>query len=354
MFIFTQGAATFLGSAALSFALGFLVYRALARRAIVDKPNARSSHTDPTVRGGGIAIITVTIAGALVIGVNSHEPVLIVMAGASLLLSVVSFLDDLHPLPPLIRFGCHAICTLAAIAVLHGAPRSLELAPGHALPIAPLFGALVSFFWIAGYTNAFNFMDGINGIAAGQAAITGAGTGLLVALSTGNWLGSPVLFCFCLAGAAVGFLPHNFPRARMFMGDVSSAPLGFLLAVLVIWLSDKHADLLIPLGLLHTNFILDTAVTLIRRIVKGERWYESHREHFYQRLTRAGKTHSFVTCWEMALQCVTLFLMTIYLSSPEMIRVVLICAVIAMWTAFLGYCEFRFRGQINQSGFSAD
>jgi len=327
-----------------SYILGFAVYRLLAKRNIFDKPNARSSHSEPTVRGGGIAIIVVALCSGVVIAAVRHDSGLWILVGAAVVLAVVSFLDDLQPLPPLIRFGCHALCAIAAVAALRGFITSVELSSGLFVRIPTVLAAILAFMWISGYTNAFNFMDGINGIAAGQAAVTAFGSGLLVGLATGDWLQTPVLFSFVLAGAAVGFLPHNFPRARMFMGDVGSAPLGFLLATLVIWISRRDgAWLLIPLALLHTNFVLDTGFTLSRRIMRRDRWYESHREHFYQRLTRAGKTHSFVTGWEFALQMVALALMLSYLYSSALIRISLIAVVLAMWTGFLLYCEVQFR-----------
>jgi UDP-N-acetylmuramyl pentapeptide phosphotransferase/UDP-N-acetylglucosamine-1-phosphate transferase len=154
----------------------------------------------------------------------------------------------------------------------------------------------------------------------------------------------PVLLSLVIAGACAGFLPHNFPRARMFMGDVGSAPLGFLLAALVVWIARDYGWwLLIPLGLLHANFVLDTGLTLARRVLRGERWYEAHREHFYQRLIRAGKSHPFVTGLEMALQGVVLGLMVLYLHASVPARVGLIAVVILVWLAFFAYCERLFR-----------
>jgi UDP-N-acetylmuramyl pentapeptide phosphotransferase/UDP-N-acetylglucosamine-1-phosphate transferase len=189
-------------------------------------------------------------------------------------------------------------------------------------------------------------MDGINGLAAGQAIVTGLGMALLGSVVSGqsSMVSPPVLLSLVIAGACAGFLPHNFPKARMFMGDVGSAPLGFLLAALVVWIARDYGWwLLIPLGLLHANFVLDTGLTLARRILRGERWYEAHREHFYQRLIRAGKSHPFVTGVEMALQGVVLGLMVLYLYASAPVRAGLIALVILMWLAFFAYCERLFR-----------
>jgi UDP-N-acetylmuramyl pentapeptide phosphotransferase/UDP-N-acetylglucosamine-1-phosphate transferase len=130
----------------------------------------------------------------------------------------------------------------------------------------------------------------------------------------------------------------------MFMGDVGSAPLGFLLAVLTLWLARTVGPwLVIPLALLHANFFLDTGITLCRRVLRGERWHEAHREHFYQRLIRSGKTHAFVTGLEMALQAVVLGLMVLYLFAGTPIRVGLATLVVLLWLAFFAYCERSFR-----------
>jgi len=191
-------------------------------------------------------------------------------------------------------------------------------------------------------------MDGINGLAAGQAIVTGFGMALLGGLALHGYESTPVLWSMAIGAAALGFLPHNFPQARMFMGDVGSAPLGFWLAVLVLWLATNvGAWILIPLALLHANFVLDTGITLLRRILRGECWYEAHREHFYQRLIRSGKSHAFVTGWEMALQGVVLGLMVLYLYVSVPVRVALIFLVILAWLAFFVFCERSFRKNLH-------
>ncbi len=170
------------------------------------------------------------------------------------------------------------------------------------------------------------------------------GSAVLVGVSTGSWNELPVLFALIISGACAGFLPHNFPNARMFMGDVSSAPLGFLLAFLCLWLSVEYGWwLMIPLVLLHANFVLDTGITLLRRIINGEKWYAPHREHFYQRLIRSGKSHTFVTLMEMDLQVTVLLLMVLYLNVTPPIRIALILSVFTIWATFFMYCETQFR-----------
>ncbi len=128
------------------------------------------------------------------------------------------------------------------------------------------------------------------------------------------------------------------------MDDVSSAPLGFLLAALALWTAASYGGwLLLPLGLLHANFVLDTAVTLIRRIARGERWYAPHREHFYQRLVRAGKSHSWVTGWEAGLQVLALLLLLASLQAALLVQAFLYLSVVLLWLGFFAYAEVVFR-----------
>jgi UDP-N-acetylmuramyl pentapeptide phosphotransferase/UDP-N-acetylglucosamine-1-phosphate transferase len=297
----------------------------------------------------------VVVCGGVALGWRSELALVLMTLCFSL--AGLSLWDDLRPLAPLTRFCGHTLIALGMLYALGWPGFSLELGgkPAAAWPV--LVCGLLIFLWVTGYTNAFNFMDGINGIAAGQAVVTGLGMALLGSAVSGHWSASglaglrpggvvspPVLLSLVIAGACAGFLPHNFPKARMFMGDVGSAPLGFLLAALVVWIArDQGWWLLIPLALLHANFVLDTGLTLVRRILRGERWYEAHREHFYQRLIRSGKSHPFVTGLEMALQGAVLGLMVLYLHASVPVRVGLIALVILMWLAFFAYCERLFR-----------
>lgn len=332
----------FFSAAVISWLLGFPVRRLLVRWNIIDQPNARSSHTEPVARGGGLGILLALwlVAPAMVPG----SPLLAAWLGAGLGVAVVSFLDDLRPQPAWLRFGCHlgGAALFASVAGWPAVVFSFEAVGGVQAPLA-LGGALL-LFGLVGYTNAFNFMDGINGLAAGQAALTGAGMAVITGLATGAWTSPPVLLCWLLSGAAAGFLPHNFPRARMFMGDVSSAPLGLLLGALAVWLATAHGPwLLLPLALMHANFLLDTAITLTRRVARGDRWFEAHREHFYQRLIQAGKSHVLVTCSELALQLVVLGLMAAYVLADPGLRPWLAASVVMMWLGFFWWAETVFR-----------
>lgn len=323
--------------------LGIAVNRLLLRYQVIDLPNQRSSHTRPTVRGGGVAIIaTVLGVGFWLIYRCEWQPLLSVSL-CTLALAVVSFIDDLKSVRVAIRLSCHFLMAVVVLVTLGVSSLTVGFSPSGGMPVPLVAFSLLGALWVVGYTNAFNFMDGINGLAAGQAAITGLGMSLLCALTSGEFSLPPVLLGFAIAGAAFGFLPHNFPRARMFMGDVGSASLGFLLGVLVIWLPQISAAwLLVPLAMLHANFLLDTAITLVRRVARGDQWHKAHREHFYQRLVRAGKSHEFVTGLELALQGFVLVLMLLYLQASAPVRAALILLVILIWLTFFAFCEISY------------
>lgn len=264
---------------------------------ITDKPNARSSHSAPVVRGGGVLPICVFIVDAAFAGA-SHPITTSWLAGLAFV-ATVSFVDDVRSLPAIFRMAIHGLA--AAVVMLSLAPPGVILGGGaHALL---LFGIGVA--TIVGYTNAFNFMDGINGLAALQAILAGVGTAM-VAISAGLSPSHPaVIFAWSAAGVAAGFLPYNFPKARVFMGDVGSASYGFIFSTLTVWL---WLELGWRVGLLvaglHLCFILDTGVTMLRRLLRRENVLRAHREHFYQRAVRSGLSHQQVTLRMMGIQLV--------------------------------------------------
>jgi UDP-N-acetylmuramyl pentapeptide phosphotransferase/UDP-N-acetylglucosamine-1-phosphate transferase len=238
-----------------------------------------------------------------------------------------------------VRFGTHG---LVSAAFLYGLARQGGF-EGLSVLMASGLG-IVLFLFLAGYANAFNFMDGINGIAASQAAVTGLGT-IAVAHVAGISFAHPALVLTAIiAGAAAGFLPHNFPKARMFMGDVGAVFLGFGLAAIAVWIAADHGWwLLVPLGCLHANFILDTAITVVRRILRGEVFHQAHREHFYQRLVRAGWSHARVTLTEAVLQIVVATVLTLAVSRGGPAVWAASLAVVVVWVKFFLFCEKTFR-----------
>ena len=285
------------GIGTLAFVLSCLGVAALRRwaerRNILDFPNERSSHTLPTPRGGGIAIVFFSVIGLLTAWFIKPawpaRPFLLYLFG-SVLIAVVSWLDDLRPLPNRFRFAAHSAGAVLAILGF-GYWQHLEF-PLVGLLHLGLFGLLVTFLWLAGLTNAYNFMDGIDGIAGGQAVVAGLGWALLGNLTDQHGV---ALLGLLTAATSFGFLCHNWPPARIFMGDVGSAFLGYTFAVLPVIASQKDFRFILIGVLLVWPFVFDTTFTFFRRLRKGEDVFAAHRSHLYQRLVIAGFGHRFVT-----------------------------------------------------------
>ena len=327
-----------------SLLLGWPMAAALRRLRILDQPNQRSSHVAPTPRGGGIAILLVILASSLWVSRVHKDHLMWVAPLVAFLLGIISLVDDVRGLSAGVRFGTHIA---AALVLIWGLGFTISvgsmaiLAEQLQLPFSLIILLIV--FWIVGYTNAFNFMDGINGIAGVQAGIGAFAMAAVAGVSTGRWDSAPVMVSLAVSGAALGFIPHNFPKARMFMGDVGSAPLGMLLSFLVLWICREHSfRLFIPLAMIHANFILDTSVTLLRRIARGDRWLDSHREHFYQRLVRAGFSHTAVTCWEGFLLVIASIISVLVARSSTAVQLGALATVIFIWGVFFSIAEYIF------------
>ncbi len=263
-----------------------LALRALRRRAILDHPNDRSSHAVPTPRGGGLAVLPVVLVAwsiAAVTGLGNPEPVWIACA-AALGLGVVSWLDDLRDLSPRTRLVAQAVAVTAGLLVMDGEGQYL----GGLLP--PALDALVAGLLWLWFVNLFNFMDGIDGISAAEGASIGIGVALVVAVA-GLSAPAPVLG-LTIAAAALGFLWWNWHPARIFLGDIGSVPMGYLLGWLLLSLSaagEWAAALILPL-----YYLVDATVTLCRRAIRGEVVWQAHRQHFYQRAAQRGLSHAHV------------------------------------------------------------
>jgi len=290
--VFTSGLFGVVLSALAAFATTGLVLRSAARRGLVQVPNARSSHSRPTPTGGGLGIaVGASLAGlALVAQPAAPAPVFLV---AGLLVAALGFVDDLRPLGAGWRLLAQALLLGATIAL--GVPLlAVGAQIGLALPGPLLFVVLVlaGIYWV----NIYNFMDGIDGLAASQALFMSlAGAGLL-AWSAPDALDQPVFWWLCALGAAsAGFLVFNWPPARIFMGDVGSTFLGFMLAALALATIASGSLNLWTWVILAAGFAADASVTLLRRAGRGEKIMQAHRSHAYQRLARRWGSHRPVT-----------------------------------------------------------
>ncbi|KTT25600.1 glycosyl transferase [Pseudomonas oryzihabitans] len=270
---------------------------------LLDEPNARSSHQVPTPRGGGLAFVVVFLLGCLVLqklGLLETSSCA-VLVGAGLLVATLGFVDDHRHVGAGWRLLGHFVAALVALLGLGGygvLPTVLAGMTGLPAWLVLLLGA----FYLVWLLNLYNFMDGIDGIAAVEALTVCLGMALIYEM-TGypGLLGAPLL----LAAAVGGFLLWNFPPARIFMGDVGSGFLGLILGVLSLQAPMAQLSLFWAWLILLAVFIVDATWTLLRRLSRGKKPYEAHRTHAYQWASRRHGTHRSVTlavlvinlCW---------------------------------------------------------
>ena len=277
--------------AVLSFTLTAALRRYALVRSIIDIPNARSSHSVPTPRGGGVAIVVAFTLALPFLGWTHavSSDVLIAAGGSGALIAIIGFMDDHGHIAARWRLLGHFAAAAWALFWLGG------------LPAITLFGMSVDLGWAGGVLAAFylvwmlnlyNFMDGIDGIASVEAICVCLGICLLYWL---NGLEGLVLLPLLLAMAVAGFLFWNFPPARIFMGDAGSGFLGMILGVLSIQAAWASSQLLWAWLILLGVFIVDATFTLIRRLVRGDKVYEAHRSHAYQFASRRWGKHLPVT-----------------------------------------------------------
>ena len=285
-----------------SFGLTRLLCSPASRLYLLDHPNERSLHVSPLPRTGGLAILGSVLLGivaSLAVGTGSalQTDATLWILGMALLIGAVSFWDDRAGLSPALRLGVHA---LAAAGVVWGAGLTVNTIA------VPFIGSLplgwlttpVTILFLMWMANLYNFMDGMDGFAGGMTVL---GYGFLGFLA---WRGGHhhlMALALLIGTAASGFLFYNLPPARIFMGDVGSIPLGFIAAALaVMGTRDGLFDIWVPL-LIFSPFAMDATVTLFRRLLRGEKVWRAHREHYYQRLVLAGWGHRRTMLAEYAL-----------------------------------------------------
>lgn len=267
------------------------------RRSLLDVPNERSSHSTPTPRGGGLIIVIVCLSAFAGLTFFSKGRFSYGYLGGAGLIALISWLDDLFSISFVWRFLVHSLAALFALGSLgyfeeFYFPFQQTVNIGHA-------GFLLTFLWIVWLTNAYNFMDGIDGLAGIQAVTAGFGwllVGKFFGAETVGFYGGVVMF------ASLGFLIVNWQPAKIFMGDVGSAFLGYTFAVMPLLMKnelnpdfEKRAVLLPVAVLLVWLFVFDTLWTFARRILKKEKVWQAHREHLYQQMVIGGFSHQFVS-----------------------------------------------------------
>jgi Fuc2NAc and GlcNAc transferase len=271
--------------------------RTALRRGLLDRPNERSSHSQPTPRGGGLAIV---IGNSLAVGAFAllgfvDGALASVLIGGGLLVAAVGFLDDRRSLPPGARFLAHVGAAVLAVRLLGGMPAVRFAGHVQAFGAWGDAAAVVAVVWVL---NLFNFMDGIDGIAASEAVFITAAGGALALGCAGDPAAGWAAFALC--AATLGFLRWNWPPAKIFMGDVGSAYLGYAIAVIGL-AAGRGAPSAVPVWLaLGGLFFADATITLFARLARGERIHLPHRDHGYQRLAVRWGAHRPVTLLFMA------------------------------------------------------
>lgn len=290
----------FIVSAAISWAL-------IKRTKVMDIPNGRSSHKKPTPTIGGIAIVFTFFLSMVLLyffdgKIMITEKYFLGFTFSSLLIAGMSLYDDIKKKAFYIRLASHIIGIIVVISFgikIHQVdiPYDCLFFTDRSLGVLSYF---ITFWWILGMTNAYNFMDGLNGMAGGNAVIASVFS-CIISFSQGS--NFTYLVSYTIAAGVLGFLIFNFPRGKLFMGDVGSTFLGFSFATISIIASlydNSHTSLLV-MPLLFFHFIYDTFFTFIRRLFNGENVFQAHRTHLYQLFNRLGFKHLIVTVFYFAM-----------------------------------------------------
>ncbi len=286
--------------AALSWAATWGVLRGLVRFGIYDRPNARSSHERRKPRGGGLALVPVLLIAwiAAVNWLGEAPPGFWPVLTGAAVLAIVSWIDDIKSLPVVSRLMVQALAVGFGIVAMDGAgPLFQGLLP----PLADRFLAGLLWLW---FVNLFNFMDGIDGIAGVEAGSLGLGLVLVGAVAA--WPGVQVTLPALLVAATMGFLVWNWAPAKLFLGDVGSVPLGYLLGWLL--LNAAASGAWAPALILPLYYFADATITLIKRGAHGAKVWRAHREHFYQRAVQGGASHGRVAAQVLACNAVLIVL----------------------------------------------
>jgi Fuc2NAc and GlcNAc transferase len=271
--------------------------RAAGAHGFVATPNSRSSHSRPTPTAGGAGIFLASLAGFAALYAFGDMPLRLfaALAVGGSALAIVGFVDDRRPLDAGLRLVVHLAAGVWAVWCVGGAPP-LEI--GGRVIEPGIVGDVLAVLTIAWWVNLFNFMDGIDGIAGAQAAFM-ALAGAALTFAAGGSFGV-VAAGVVIAAAALGFLRWNWPPSRIFMGDVGSGFLGFVLAVIALQAAHERPVLLWAWVILGAVFIADATVTLVRRMARREAVHTAHRTHAYQWLSRRWNSHGRVTVAVMA------------------------------------------------------
>jgi len=330
------------------------------RRGVLDVPNVRSSHAQPVPRLGGIGILAALILSLAVLAlmrglgsvgypVSTRDVSLLLLVGIGM--AVMGLYDDFHGMTPATKFLMQLVLAgivvalgmrIESVAILKWGPFSLGIL---AFPVTVL--------WLTGFANIFNFMDGINGLAAVTAATYSA---FLFVFAWRQGSVELAAMAAIVTGSSLGFLPHNLPKAKTFMGDTGSLLLGMVLALLVVRLAQTSANpaSLIGLVLVCSVYLWDSGFTLLRRLRRGENIFQAHRSHLYQRLVQLGLSHASITGMYLLLHLLMGSLGLAYVRCTNAMRAVILVfagVTLAGFTASVYWLEHRAaRAKLEASG----
>ncbi|MFQ5408573.1 MAG: glycosyltransferase family 4 protein [Anaerolineales bacterium] len=294
------------------------IRRYAAPLGFVDKPGPRSSHAQPTPTSTGVIFVTAVPLAVWWASAYSGVPLgreFVVLAVAGGGLAALGMLDDRRSLPVWMRLLGQV---LAAVAVVGFGGYMQQIAVGDLIRLE--FGAVgrvVTVLWIVGLANIYNFMDGVDGLAAGQALITAIGAIWVVGLSTGGW---PVHLLVAITAGMGGFLVHNISPARAFMGDAGSVWLGFVLASMAALPAVTGAARISAIywAIAPGLFLFDAGFTLLRRLARRESLWRAHRSHLYQRLYAQGWSHGRITGLYLSLGSLLTALAVLHVSRTQL------------------------------------
>lgn len=309
----------------LSWGLTGVVRRYAIQSQLVDVPNERSSHNVVTPSGGGLAIVVVYLVGVVFLAVTQmlDLSLALAIAGGGSAVAVIGYIDDRRDISPLIRILVHIAAAIWLLVWVGGTP---VLRFGSTVIDVVWLIYLLEFVGIVWCINLYNFMDGIDGLSGGQAVFVGVAGTLLFAVS-GYSYGTAAL----MAVASAGFLLWNWPPARIFMGDVGSGFLGFIIASLIV-ISIHHTHVpILSWVMVMAVFVTDSTFTLLRRMLRGDKWYAAHRSHAYQNATQRFDNHLIVTMSVIQLNVVWLLplaMMNLYSRSGSVQLVLTLLALV--------------------------
>ena len=316
-----------------------VVVRAMISAGVMDRPNARKAHTAPTPKGGGVGVVVAFMLGISILYgfadfARLADPYFRGVILASATIAAVAYLDDLRDWSFAVKLAAQLLAGLLAVG--SGLYVSEYRIPYMGAVDIGLLGVPVTLVWLLFATNAMNFIDGLNGLAAGTALVA---CGFLAAIAAGQEGWFVYFAALLLAAGLVGFLPFNFPAARIFMGDVGSQFCGFVLAVLGVAAARfgavEMSFLLVPI--LLSGVLFDVAFTLARRLLGGYRITQAHRGHLYQVAQRAGMDARAVAALHWGFAAIGGLVAMAFIAAPSPVKPLLLPLVLLPQLAWTGH-----------------